>query len=65
MVATKGLAQVSAGIIASGVLTMGTSLLWLLLLIVMYALECLVAFIQAFVFSILTASYVGGAVHPH
>ena len=62
---TVGLAQVSAGIIASGVLTMGTSLLWLLLLIVMYALECLVAFIQAFVFSILTASYVGGAVHPH
>ena len=35
---------------------------WVLLLIVMYAMECLVAFLQAYVFSILTAVYVGLAV---
>lgn len=43
----------------------GVSLLWFALLLAMYAMECLVAFVQAFVFSILTASYVSGAVHPH
>ena len=38
---------------------------WMLLLIVMYALECLVAFLQAYVFSILTAVYVGLAGAEH
>lgn len=41
------------------------SIAWFLLLVLIYALECLVAFIQAFVFAILSASYIGGAVHPH
>lgn len=35
------------------------SIAWMLLLLVMYALECLVAFLQAYVFSILSAVYVG------
>ena len=35
------------------------SIAWFLLLLVMYALECLVAFLQAYVFSILSAVYVG------
>lgn len=38
---------------------------WFVLLFLMYALECLVAFLQAYVFAILSASYVGMAVHPH
>lgn len=38
---------------------------WMLLLIVMYALECLVAFLQAYVFSILSAVYVGLATSSH
>lgn len=41
------------------------SIAWFALLCVMYALECLVAFIQAFVFAILSASYVSTAVHAH
>jgi F-type H+-transporting ATPase subunit a len=32
---------------------------WMLLLIAMYALECLVAFLQAYVFAILSAVYIG------
>jgi F-type H+-transporting ATPase subunit a len=35
------------------------SIAWFLLLVMMYALECLVAFLQAYVFSILSAVYVG------
>ena len=38
---------------------------WFALLLVMYALETLVAFLQAYVFTILSASYVGMAIHPH
>jgi F-type H+-transporting ATPase subunit a len=34
-------------------------IVWMLLLIAMYALECLVAFLQAYVFAILTAVYIG------
>ena len=41
------------------------SIAWFALLVVMYALECLVAFIQAFVFAILSASYVSTAGHAH
>ena len=36
----------------------GISLLWLLVLIAIYAVEILVACIQAYVFSLLTAVYV-------
>ena len=38
---------------------------WFILLILMYALECLVAFLQAYVFTILSASYIGMATNPH
>ncbi len=47
------------------VLTGVVGLLWFVLLIAMYALETLVAFLQAYVFTILSASYIGMAVHPH
>ena len=32
---------------------------WMLMLIIMYVLECLVAFLQAYVFSVLSAVYIG------
>ena len=38
---------------------------WALLLVVMYALECLVAFLQAYVFTILSACYIGLATGEH
>lgn len=38
---------------------------WMLLLIAMYALECLVAFLQAYVFTILSAVYIGLATSEH
>lgn len=41
------------------------SIAWVLFLFVMYALECLVAFLQAYVFTILTAVYVGLAEGEH
>ena len=59
-----GLASASVSMMTT-VATFGTTILWFILLLLMYAMECLVAFIQAFVFSILTASYIGGAIHPH
>ena len=37
----------------------------MLFLIAMYALECLVAFLQAYVFAILTSVYIGGAISTH
>lgn len=40
-------------------------IVWFLLLLFMYALETLVAFLQAYVFAILSSSYIGMAVHPH
>lgn len=45
--------------------TGATSLIWFFLLFFMYALETLVAFLQAYVFTILSASYIGMAIHPH
>ncbi len=38
---------------------------WFFLLFFMYALETLVAFFQAYVFTILSSSYIGMAIHPH
>ena len=38
---------------------------WAVFLVAMYALECLVAFLQAYVFSVLTAVYVGLAQGEH
>ena len=47
--------------IVSGVLTIP----WFLLLVVMYALETLVAFLQAYVFTILSAVYIQLATSAH
>ena len=43
----------------------GVSIVWLLFLVAMYALECLVAFIQAYVFTILSAVYISLATSSH
>ncbi len=46
--------------IATGNVMLGLPpIAWMVLLIVMYAMECLVAFLQAYVFSILSAVYIG------
>ena len=34
------------------------------LLVAMTGFEILVSFLQAFIFSVLTAVYIGGAIHP-
>ncbi len=41
------------------------SLAWILFMAIMYAIECLVAFLQAYVFAILSAVYVGLATSEH
>ncbi len=46
-------------------LTALPAIAWVLFLIVMYFLECLVAFLQAYVFTILSAVYVGLATSEH
>ena len=46
-------------------LTAAPAIAWFLFLFVMYALECLVAFLQAYVFTILSAVYVGLATSSH
>ncbi len=52
--------------IASGNILLGLPPIgWMLLLILMYALECLVAFLQAYVFTILSAVYIGLATAEH
>lgn len=43
----------------------GISLVWLIFLVAMYALECLVAFLQAYVFTILSAVYIQLATSSH
>lgn len=54
------------GMIMSGnVLFCLPPIAWMLFLIAMYALECLVAFLQAYVFAILTSVYIGGAISTH
>ncbi len=47
------------------VVTGVVGIVWFILLIAMYALETLVAFLQAYVFTILSSSYIGLAIHPH
>jgi len=42
-----------------------TTPLWFILLIVLYVLELMIAFIQAYVFSLLTAVYIDGATSSH
>ena len=44
--------------------TGAVGIVWFILLIAMYALETLVAFLQAYVFTILSSSYIGLAIHP-
>lgn len=46
-------------------LTAAPAIAWALFLFLMYALECLVAFLQAYVFTILSAVYVGLATSEH
>ncbi len=41
------------------------AIVWFIFLALMYVLECLVAFLQAYVFTILSAVYVGLAVNEH
>ena len=41
------------------------AVIWFLFLCIMYALECLVAFLQAYVFTILSAVYIGLATSEH
>ncbi|MEY8340948.1 F0F1 ATP synthase subunit A [Adlercreutzia muris] len=55
---------ISCGIPAAMPLA-ATSVAWFALLLVMYALECLVAFIQAYVFTVLSAVYIQGATSSH
>ena len=43
----------------------GVSVLWFLLLVIMYALETLVAFLQAYVFTMLSSVYISLAVSEH
>ena len=59
-------------LLATGFITYGInigmqaiSVGWIAFLVVMYALECLVAFIQAYVFTILSAVYISLAIHEH
>ena len=49
----------------SGIVAGLPAIAWFLFLVVMYALECLVAFLQAYVFTILSAVYVGLATSNH
>ncbi len=52
--------------IINGVGAVGaTTIIWFLFLIFMYALECLVAFLQAYVFTILSAVYISLATSEH
>lgn len=52
-------------IFASSAVLALPSVVWMVFLIAMYALECLVAFLQAYVFTILSAVYVGLATSEH
>ncbi len=52
--------------VTSGAIAMALpSIAWLFFVIFMYALECLVAFIQAYVFTVLSAVYIGLATSSH
>lgn len=51
--------------IGGAVLAALPGIVWMALLTALYALEVLVAFIQAYVFTLLTTVYIGSAVHEH
>ena len=56
---------IGAAIQGAGVVTGGISIVWMLFLFAMYALEVLVAFLQAYVFTILSAVYIALATSEH
>jgi F-type H+-transporting ATPase subunit a len=45
--------------------TAGISIAWFALMVVMYALETLVAFLQAYIFTILSSVYISLATSAH
>ena len=55
----------SAAIQGAGAAIGGISIIWIVFLVAMYALETLVAFIQAYVFTILSAVYISLATSSH
>lgn len=55
----------TVGIQSMQVAVGGASLAWFLLLVIMYALETLVAFLQAYVFTMLSSVYISLAVSEH
>jgi F-type H+-transporting ATPase subunit a len=56
--------QTGAGV-GGAILPATSSLAWMALLIALYTLEVLVAFVQAYVFTLLTTIYISSAVHEH
>lgn len=56
---------ITTGIQSMDFATAGISVGWFALLLAMYALECLVAFLQAYVFTILSAVYISLATSEH
>ena len=56
---------VGSAIDGAGLLSAAPSIGWIAFLLAMYALEVLVAFLQAYVFTILTAVYVSLATSSH
>ena len=64
-IATTVFIQQALFSVSMDVICLVPSFLWFVLLLLMYAMECLVAFIQAFVFAILSASYISLAIHKH
>ena len=55
----------TAGIQGAGIATAGVSVGWFAMLTAMYLLEILVAFLQAYVFAILSSVYIGLATSEH
>ena len=55
----------TAAIQGAGAAVGGISVAWILFLVAMYALETLVAFVQAYVFTVLSAVYINLAVTEH
>ena len=55
----------TAAIQGAGIAVGGISVAWILFLVAMYALETLVAFVQAYVFTVLSAVYINLAVTEH
>jgi F-type H+-transporting ATPase subunit a len=50
---------------SAGIVGIAGAILPLIMTVALYALEFLVAFVQAYVFIILTSLYLNDAIHPH